>query len=108
MLYRLTFFVITAFWVTMNVLLWRSEYGPHSVYGSAVPATVVWRKILSAPDDSLLDVMQDGKRVGTCRWSTAVSEAFAALDEAPTPGAAEKMRRYRLQLEGSATLSELP
>jgi hypothetical protein len=106
MLYRLTFLVITLFWVTMNVLLWRSEYGPHAVYGSAVPATVVWRKILSAPDDSLLDIMQDGQRVGSCRWSTAISEAFATMDEAPTPAAAEKMRRYRLQLEGTVTLPQ--
>lgn len=106
MLYRLTFLVITLFWVTMNVLLWRSEYGPHSVYGSAVSAKVVWRKILTAPDDSLLDIMRDGKRIGTCRWSTAISEAFANMDEAPTPGAAEKMRKYRLQLEGGATLPE--
>ena len=68
---------------------------------------MVWRKILSAPDDSLLDIMQHGKRVGSCRWSTAVSEAFARMDEAPTPGAAEKMRLYRLQLEGSATLPDI-
>jgi hypothetical protein len=100
--------MITLFWVTMNVLLWRSEYGPHSVYGSVVPAKMVWRKILSAPDDSLLDIMQNGKRVGSCRWSTAISEAFAAMDEAPTPGAAEKMRRYRLQLEGSASFPQVP
>jgi hypothetical protein len=27
---RLTFFAIAAFWLTMNVLLWRAEYGSHS------------------------------------------------------------------------------
>jgi hypothetical protein len=108
MLYRVTFLLITLFWVTMNVLLWRSEYGRHSIYGSAVSPKVVWRKVLNAPDESLLDILQNGKRIGNCRWSTAISEAFATMDEAPTPGAAEKLRRYRLQLEGSATLPDVP
>ena len=29
MIPRVTFFLIAAFWVTMNVLLWRAEYGSH-------------------------------------------------------------------------------
>ena len=37
---RLTFFAIAAFWLTMNVLLWRAEYGLHSGE-SPVPIALV-------------------------------------------------------------------
>ena len=49
MIPRITFLAITMFWVVMNVLLWRTEYGVRGS-GIAVPVDLVWRKILTAPD----------------------------------------------------------
>lgn len=52
---RLTFCGLAAFWVTMNVLLWRLEYGARGG-DTEVPAQLVWHKILTAPDGSSLSV----------------------------------------------------
>jgi len=81
---RVTFFFIAAFWVTMNVLLWRAEYGSQGGEIS-VPVDLVWRKILTAPDISALIIYQDGRRAGFCEVSTSVEQAMAALDENTVP-----------------------
>ena len=81
---RVTFFFIAAFWVTMNVLLWRAEYGSHGGEIS-VPVDLVWRKILTAPDVSALTIYQDRRRAGFCEVSTSVEQAMAALDENTVP-----------------------
>jgi hypothetical protein len=52
---RVTFFLITVFWVGMNILLWRSEYSSRGS-GVPVPLDLVCRKILTAPDVSSLSV----------------------------------------------------
>jgi len=81
---RITIFFIAAFWVTMNVLLWRAEYG--SPGGEiSVPEHLVWRKILTAPDVSALTIYQDRRRAGFCEVSTSVEQAMAALDENTVP-----------------------
>jgi len=77
---RLTFFAIAAFWLTMNFLLWRSEYGARGSEVS-VPMDLVWRKILTAPDASTLNVYQNGERSGFCEFSTSVGQEMAKLDE---------------------------
>src|SRR5208283_1160685 len=81
---RVTFFLIAAFWVMMNVLLWRAEYGSQGGEIS-VPVDLVWRKILTAPDVSALTIYQDGRRAGFCEVSTSVEQAMAALDENTVP-----------------------
>ena len=81
---RVLFLLIAAFWVTMNVLLWRAEYSPHGG-DTPVPVDLVWRKILTAPDVSALAIYQDGRRVGFCQFSTSVEQAMAALDEDAVP-----------------------
>ena len=53
MIPRVTFLSIAAFWVAMNLLLWRSEYGSRGS-GIPVPVDLVWRKNLTAPDTSSL------------------------------------------------------
>jgi hypothetical protein len=73
---RIVFVVLTLFWVTMNVLLWRAEFGGKNE-GGTVPVSIVWQKILMAPDDSNLDITQQGKKIGSCRWSPNVGEELA-------------------------------
>lgn len=70
---RLTFAAICVFFVTMNVWLWRTEFAGKDG-GSALPAGVVWEKILSAQDDSRLEVFHKGKKLGRFRWSANIGE----------------------------------
>lgn len=104
---RFVFLLITLFWVTMNVLLWRAEYSEQYPARSPVPVAVVWRKILTAPDSSSLNILVQGKRVGFFHWSTSVAEEFAQLEEAPPEGMLKKMENYRIQFDGSASVPDV-
>jgi len=107
MIPRVTFFLIAAFWVTMNVLLWRAEYGPHGGEIS-VPVDLVWRKILTAPDVSALTIYQDGRRAGFCQFSTSVEQAMAALDEntVPSEGLAAQSG-YQIHFNGNLSFGAI-
>lgn len=96
-----------AFWLTMNFLLWRSEFGSANRAGSPVPTEVVWRKILTSPDSSSLDVLHHGKRAGYARW-TATELQQAAKGRAAPGGLPESgvVTGYRLDLEANVALEE--
>src|SRR5258708_25535382 len=66
---RIALLLITLFWLTMNYLLWRSEFGGRGETGSAVPVETIWRKILTAPDNSSLEIIHQGTKLGYCRWA---------------------------------------
>jgi hypothetical protein len=103
---RLTFFFITAFWVAMNVLLWRAEYGSHGGE-MPVPAELVWQKILTAPDASSLTIYQDGQRCGFCEFSTSVEQAMAKLDEdRPPPEGLVARAGYQIRFNGNMSLGD--
>jgi len=104
---RVTFLLITAFWVLMNVLLWRAEYGSHGGEIS-VPADLVWRKILTAPDISALAIYQDGRRAGFCQFSTSVEQAMAQLDEdKPPPEGLVARSGYQIHCNGTFNAGDL-
>jgi hypothetical protein len=106
MISRATFFLIAAFWVTMNFLLWRAEYGAHGGEIS-VPVDLVWRKILTAPDASSLNIFQDGQRTGFCEFSTGVETAMAQLDEnSQPPESVTASAGYKIRVNGNASLGE--
>lgn len=106
MIPRLTFFLIAVFWVTMNVLLWRAEYGSHGGEIS-VPVDLIWRKILTAPDTSSLNIFQDGERTGFCEFSTGVETEMAQLDEnSPPPEGVTTRAGYKIHLNGNMSLGE--
>src|SRR2546430_1338328 len=109
MIYRIALILVTAFWVTMNVLLWRAEYGQHGSAGNAVPAEVVWRKILTAPDSSSLSIFHHGKKVGFCHWVSGIGEELAQIseDSGSPEGMIRHIRGYRLQLEGNVNSDEI-
>ncbi|MDB6068623.1 MAG: hypothetical protein JWR26_4831 [Pedosphaera sp.] len=109
---RFTLMVVTLFWVTMSVLLWQSEFGGRKEPGGRVPAEVVWRKILTAPDISSLDLFHHQMKVGYCRWTAnsgqdqGVRKIIAdELPPEPNPGASTG---YRLDLEGNLSLDNIP
>jgi hypothetical protein len=100
---------LTSFWVIMNVLLWRAEYGRRASVGSTVPAHVVWEKILTAPDSSSLTIFHKGKKVGFCHWITSVGEDLSRMSatEAPPEGMVRRIVNYRLELDGNLVLGDV-
>src|SRR5690349_6315045 len=106
-MYRATFILVAAFWVTMNVLLWQTEFGSRR-QGGAVPVETVWEKILTAADDSSLTVFHEGKLVGACHLRTAVGEEWSKVGDENVPaGPLGKNRGYGLRLDGSTVVPEL-
>ncbi len=71
---RVAFLAITAFFITMNVLLWRSEFRAQGE-GAPVPLASVWERILRAPDDSDLEVFHQKKKIGHLRWAANAGES---------------------------------
>ena len=103
---RLAFLAITAFWLTMNVLLWRAEFGEHGS-DMPVPLALVWRKILTAPDASSLSVFQNGDRRGYCEFSTSIGQEMAALDsDRPPPEGFVARVGYQVHLAGNVALGD--
>jgi hypothetical protein len=105
MVARLTLILVTLFWVTMNVLLWRSEFGPGKYAGSPVPPMVVWQKILTAPDNSSLNITHHGVKIGNCQWSAAVGPNGSAskllLNDDPVDALQDRPLNYRIDVQGT-------
>ena len=107
---RLAFFAIAVFFVTMNLLLWRSEFRPQGE-GATVPLASVWERILRAPDDSDLEVFQRKKKIGHLRWAanageTATTNAPVA-DDNLSEGMIRKISGYTIDiLDGRLDLGE--
>ncbi len=108
MLSRAVLIVLALFWVTMNVLLWRVEFAPRSEIGIAVPEYVVWRKVLTAPDSSSLNVLYHGRKIGVCHWATRVSEEADQLAEKPLRSiiSGSNASGYQIQFEGNMFIPE--
>jgi hypothetical protein len=108
MLPRSLLLVLTAFWLTMNALLWRAEYGGRPGLGSSVPAHVVWEKILTAPDSSSLTIFRRGQKIGFCHWVTSIGEDLSRLsaNDVPPEGMVGRIANYRLELDGNVVLGE--
>lgn len=103
---RLIFLGIAAFWVTMNVLLWRIEFGARGG-DTPVPLQLVWRKILTAPDASSLSVYEKGDRMGYCEFSTGVGQQMATFDEGkPPPEGFGARAGYLLHVAGNVSLGD--
>lgn len=102
MVKQATFALITLFWVVMNFLLWRSELGPGHDLASAVPASLVWEKILTAPDDSHLSLSQREKKLGYLRLRPVVAEEngeTSVPSETEPEGIIRRRGEHRLEFE---------
>jgi hypothetical protein len=106
---RIFFALIAGFWLAMNLLLWRSQSGTRSLVGSAVPVQIVWDKILTAPDNSSLEIYDHDQRTGFCEWMVTGSGSVQALtqslsrDYAPD-GSVPQTGGYGLTLEGNTMI----
>jgi hypothetical protein len=106
MISRGAFLLVAAFWVAMNVLLWRAEYGSRDA-GIPVPLDLVCRKILTAPDASLLSVSQAGRKIGFCEFSTSIQQEMAELDENnPPPEGLVAHAGYQVRLNGNVAAGD--
>ena len=106
MIPRGAFILVAAFWVAMNVLLWRAEYGSRDS-GIPVPLDLVCRKILTAPDASSLNVYQDGQKMGFCEFSTSIQREMANLDEDnPPPEGLVARAGYQIRLTGNVAFGD--
>lgn len=106
MLARFLFPLIALFWIVMNALLWRAEFGGAREVGSAVSEEVVWQKILTAPDDSMLEISVHGKKIGYCRWTPNVGEAGNVRDGFLPEGMVRRPAGYTIDLEGNLLVGE--
>jgi hypothetical protein len=79
---RLTFAAIALFWVVMNVLLWRSEFGGGRETVADVPVATVVGHVLDAADDSILTLRHHGQAIGQLRWNPSITENFADTNAA--------------------------
>jgi hypothetical protein len=107
---RFLFLLVAAFWVTMNILLWRSEFGGKPLTDSIIPIETVWERILTAPDRSVLEIYHGGKEAGYCRWSARIrTDPGTASSGAFEPeGRVTRFSGYELQMEGSVQLDSIP
>ena len=106
MIRRFSIFLVAAFWLTMNGLLWQMEYGSQGG-DMPVPLQLVWRKILTAPDSSSLSVYQNSDRTGYCELSTSVGQQMATMDDnKPPPEGFVLGTGYQLHFAGNIALGD--
>lgn len=107
---RILFCLVAAFFITMNVRLWRSEFGGHNNLGH-VPVETVWHKMLIAPDNSRLEIRHHGHRIGYGTWMPAVGEDLATgkrMIEEPMPeGMISEPSSYNIDFAGHFAIDNL-
>jgi hypothetical protein len=109
MLSRLFFIAIATFWVVMNVLLWRSQSAAHSRIGNEVPVEVVWDKILTAPDNSSLEIYDHDRKIGNCHWlanagNSPLSDNNNISEDYSPETTLKPVTRYTLNFDGNSSL----
>ncbi len=105
---RTYFILVGGFWAVMNVLLWRAEVARNRQAGSPVPLMAVWQRILTAPDDSAMRVLHQGRQIGYCRWVAKVDEEDlpprTGSGEEVVEGRVKRLTGYTVELEGNVRL----
>lgn len=111
MRYKISFLFITAFFITMNVLLWRSEFTARGRLGTPMPAETVWQKVLTSPDNSFLEIRHKGVKIGRAHWTATINEAPAAAqlntDDVPPEGMVKGVTGYGLDFDGTVSMEDL-
>jgi len=107
---RLLFLLITVFFLTMNVLLWRYSFG-RNIIGSGIPTETVWHKMVMAPDPSRLEIRHHGKKIGYGTWAPSIAEDSSAskrMEEDISPeGMVQEPLGYKIDLGGNFSIENL-
>ncbi|HWN97375.1 MAG TPA: hypothetical protein VNT99_20250 [Methylomirabilota bacterium] len=109
---RVWLLMATGSWLAMMFLLWRSEFGPRRI-ASSVPPGMVWKKMLTAPDHSTLEIRQGTNHLGYCHWrpdigQDAVTGARFLDEDDPIEGMVPRLAYYTLDLDGNMTIPGFP
>ncbi len=78
--------------------------------GNKVPTAMVWKKIMTAPDNSSLEILHYNERIGFCNWAVQAGEAplvtgKAESDEYLPEELTKTVTGYTVSLDGRATIS---
>lgn len=107
---KIPLLLVSAFFVTMNVLLWRAEFGAGRL-GAPLPAESVWEKVLTSPDHSSLEIRHKGVKIGRATWSASINETFVGdlldTDDVPPEGMIKAVTGYRLDFDATFSLEDL-
>ncbi len=90
---------IVAFWVTMNILLWRSESGYGDRLESTVPLRAVLERILNAADPSTLRLSHHGQDLGQLRWIPSIRETPVETNSIAPEGMVTAATGYHLDID---------
>src|SRR5215204_6122821 len=109
------FIAVSAFFATMNVLLWRSEFASSRRFGAPIPPAVVWEKLLTSPDNSFLEIRHRGSKIGRAHWVATINESAPLMaeteelfeDEPPPEGMVRTVTGYTLDFDGNVSVDEL-
>lgn len=91
--------VIAAFWVAMNIALWRAETGASRGLVSSVPVEAVVQRMLTAADPSSLRISRQGRELGLVRWMPTVRERPADPDSNAPEGMVAAVTGYHLDVD---------
>jgi hypothetical protein len=106
MLLRLILPALALLCLFLDALVWRSEYGSRN-QDIPVPEGLIWRKILTAPEASSLNIYQNGRRSGFCEFSTSIEQEMAQLDDnRPPPEGLLSHSGYQIHLNGNTSVGE--
>ena len=112
MVTRIWIGLVTVFWAGMSFLLWRSEFGDRRHLASSVPPAVVWKKILTAPDFSMLEIRRGTNTIGRCRWRPDLGQEIATgarmIDDEPLEGMVQRLAYYTLDFDGNMRPADFP
>jgi hypothetical protein len=101
------FGAVVLFWAAMNFLLIRSEFAGRNELRGAVPVEMVWDRILTSPDDSAMDILFQGQKVGHLRWRSLIAEELRqATTEEGMEGRVATVSEYLVDLDGHIALDE--
>ncbi|MBL9173704.1 MAG: hypothetical protein JNL10_09235 [Verrucomicrobiales bacterium] len=100
---RIFLTLVTAFWLVMNVLLWRAEFGHGPDSLSEIPIETVLDRLLNAPDHSVLVVRHRGTPLGLLRWIPTVTETQPASEESVAPEGMVTATGYNLDVDLNLT-----
>jgi hypothetical protein len=95
---RVWFLLVTLFFITMNALLWRSEFGRKTV-GSPVPPETVWRRMLECSDSSKLEIRRGTQRFGSLDWRPNLIEAPPEEGRSDPEGMVRRITGYRIDVD---------
>lgn len=111
MIYRSILLILGLFCFSMNFLLYRQEFGLNQGLSSRVPLENMVEKILTAPDNSDLEVRQAGKKIGYLRWIPNIGQELSTgkigSENLLPEGMVTELSGYTIDVDGNFSWDNL-